>query len=189
MIAVVNRLALKLAVGIACLLLLALLVHDRNRWKAKTAHYAELLAGERAAHAGTRVNYRAAAEQARRADAANAARVRADQAAINERTAHDYQSRIAAARVAAQRLRRDARAAGADPSSGGAAPVPGLSAAAQGAAQAAGENRLPRAEHRRQAEVAPLDADDALIATEQAIQLDELIKWVSRQANVENSRD
>jgi hypothetical protein len=45
--------------------------------------------------------------------------------------------------------------------------MPGLSAAAGKSDQAAGEDRLPDG--------------DALTATEQAIQLDELIKWVKRQ--------
>lgn len=161
--------SLKLIIAIACALLLALLIHDRNRWKAKTSHYAELLAGERAAHAGTVANYRAAADQARRADAANAARVRAEQGAINERTSHDYQSRIAAARAAAGRLRGD-EAAGAAAGAGRAAPVPGLSAATGTAAEAAGQDRLPHPER--------------LIATEQAIQLDELILWVRAQGGV-----
>jgi hypothetical protein len=111
-----DRLALKLIIGIGCALLLALLVQDRNRWKAKTAHYAEQLAGERAAHAATIANYRAAADQARRADAANAARVKAEQAAINERSKHR--------------------------GGGRAAPLPGLSAAAGRAAEATGEDRL-----------------------------------------------
>lgn len=162
--------SLKLVIGIACALLLALLIHDRNRWKAKTHQYAELLAGERAAHTGTAANYRAAADRARRADAANAARVRADQAAINERTSHDYETRIAAARAAAGRL-RGREAARADPGDGRAAPVPGLSAAAGTIAEAASQDRLHQ--------------PDRLIATEQAIQLDELIKWVRAQGRIE----
>jgi hypothetical protein len=164
-----DRLALKLIIGIGCALLLALLVQDRNRWKAKTAHYAEQLAGERAAHAATIANYRAAADQARRADAANAARVKAEQAAINQRSKHDFQTRIAAARAADQRLRRNQGAA-ADRGGGRAAPLPGLSAAAGRAAEATGEDRLSDQER--------------LIATEQAIQLDALIQWVIDQGQV-----
>ena len=72
-----NALTLKLIIGVCCLALLALLIHDRNRWKAKTAHYSEMLAAERVAHAGTIANYRTAAEQARQADLAYAERVRA----------------------------------------------------------------------------------------------------------------
>ena len=63
--------------------------------------------------------------------------------------------------------------AAADPGARGSAPVPGLPAAARGAAQAAGQDRLPQS--------------DALTATEQAIQLDELIKWVRAQAAVDNN--
>ena len=169
-----SRLALKLAIGFACVALLALLVHDRDRWKAKTEHYAGLLAGERAAHAATVANVRAAAERARAADAANAARVKSEQEAINERTGHEFESRIAAARTAAGRLRADAQAAAAG-RGGGTAPVPGLPAAAARPAQGPGQDRLPD--------------EERLIATEQAIQLDELIQWVKSQAAVESSRD
>jgi len=174
MIPLPSRLALKLAIGFACVALLALLVHDRNRWKAKTEHYAGLLAGERAAHAATVANVRAAAERARAADAANAARVKSEQEAINERTGHEFESRIAAARTAAGRLRADAQAAAAG-RGGGTAPVPGLPAATASPAQAAGQDRLPD--------------EERLIATEQAIQLDELIQWVRSQATVATSRD
>lgn len=162
--------SLKLAIALACTLLLALLIHDRNRWKAKSSHNAEMLAGERAAHAGTIANYRAAAERARRADAANLVRVRGEQAAINERTAHDFETRIAAARAAAGRL-REHQAAAAAGGAGRATPVPGLSAAPGGVASGAGQDRL--------------SGPDQLIATEQAIQLDELIKWVRAQGGVQ----
>jgi hypothetical protein len=49
--------------------------------------------------------------------------------------------------------------------------VPGLSAAPCGVAEAAGHDGLP--------------ADAALVATEQAIQLDALIGWVRRQASID----
>ena len=49
--------------------------------------------------------------------------------------------------------------------------MPALPAPPCRADQAAGEDRLPSA--------------DALVATEQAIQLDELIRWVTRQAQVD----
>ena len=168
MIALPDRLTLKLIVGIGCALLLALLIHDRNRWKATATLRQQQVAAEKAAHEATVANYRAAAVRAQLADAANAVRVKTEQAAINERTAHVYESRIAAARARADSLRQ-ARAE-ADPRSRTTAPVPGLSAPAQGAAQAAGEDRLSHS--------------DKLIATEQAIQLDELIRWNRRQAEV-----
>jgi hypothetical protein len=96
--------------------------------------------------------------------------VAAEQRVITERSEHEFEDRIAAARAAAERLRNPPPAA-ADPSSGRAAPVPELPAAATRTGQAAGEDRLP--------------APDALTATEQAIQLDELIKWVKAQAEVD----
>jgi hypothetical protein len=51
--------------------------------------------------------------------------------------------------------------------------MPGLSASAGGTSQAAAQDRL--------------SPTDALTATEQAIQLDELIKWVKAQAKVDNN--
>lgn len=174
MIPIPDRPTLRLVIGIGAALLLALLIHDRNHWKAKTKHYAEILASERAASAATEANYRAAAEQARRADAANAQRARAEQAEINERTQDEFEDRIAAARVVAERLRADARAQ-TNPGIGRTTPVPGLSAPAQGIAEGAVEDRLPES--------------DRLTATEQAIQLDELIKWVKSQAQVDPSKD
>lgn len=182
MIPIPDRLALKLIVALGCALLLALLVHDRNRWKAKTAHYAELLSAERAAHSATVTGYRAAAERARAADLENAARVRAEQAAINERTSDEFEKRIAAARAAAGRLQRRAERAAADPGGGSGAAMPRLSAAPGRASEAAGEDGFSRFDRRSAG--GALAAADALIATEQAIQLDELIKWVRAQARV-----
>lgn len=168
--ALLGRISFKLAAGILCALMLALLIHDRGRWKAKSAEYSQLLAAERSAHSATVANYRAAAEQARRQDIENLTRVKADQAAINERTADDFESRIATARASALRLRDRASSAASNPGGGGATSVPGISAASQGAFEAAGEDGLPRS--------------DSLIATEQAIQLDELIKWIRQQNDV-----
>lgn len=175
MIAIPDRLAVKLAIVIAAALMIALLIHDRNRWKAKTSHYSALLAAERSAHSATVAGYRAAADRARREDAENLARVRASQAAINERTRDDFESRIAAARARFAELQRSTQAGAADSRIGGAAPVPGLSAAAERASQAAGEDGFSHS--------------DQLIATEQAIQLDELIKWVKAQAEVKPSNN
>ena len=162
---------LKLILGIACALALALLVHDRNRWKAKTTHYAEMLAAERGAHAASIANVRAATEQARKADLANAERVKARQSAINQRSDHDFETRLADARAAAGRLRGEQPPGPAGAGRRRAASVPGGPLAAESAAQAAGQDRLP--------------LSDALTATEQAIQLDELIKWVKAQGAVD----
>src|SRR4029453_12681572 len=117
MIPGLDRLTLKLIFGIACALALALLVHDRSRWKAKTAHYVEMLSAERAAHAAAVANVRAATEQARQADRANVERIKALQSAINQRSESDYERRIADARAAAAagRMRGEQPHAPADP--------------------------------------------------------------------------
>lgn len=161
---------LKLVLAVVCALALALLVAERNRWKATASLRHQQLLAEKAAHGATVANYRAAAERARAADLANAAQVKAQQEAINERTVDDYEARIAAARARSRGLQRQANSAAAGAGTGGATHLPRLPAAAGRAAEAAGENGLRGA--------------DALIATEQAIQLDELIKWVRRQHQV-----
>jgi hypothetical protein len=156
-----------LAVSLCLGLLLILQKGETRHWRKQSGQFEQLYRAEQAAHAGTVANYRAAAEAARAADRANAERVAAAQHAINERISHDFEARLAAARISADRLRREGNAP-AHPGGGGNPPVPGLSAAPGGPAQAAGENGLP----------------DRLVATEQAIQLDELIKWVKAQAQV-----
>jgi hypothetical protein len=160
-----------LAVSLALGMLLAIQKGETRHWRKESGRFEQLYVQEQAALAGTIANYRAAAEQARQSDAANVERVAAEQRQINERTTDDLQARLAAARSLAQRLRGEGAAAAADPGPGRAAAVPGLSAPAGGAHQAAGEDRLPQ--------------PDALTATEQAIQLDELIKWVLAQAAVD----
>ena len=156
-----------LAISIALAVLLVIQKGETHHWRKQSGQFEQLYRGEQAALAGTVANYRAAAAQARASDAANAERVAAEQRVINERTSDDYQARLAAARTLAQRLRLEAASAPADPGARAATPVPGLSTAAGRAAQAAGEDRLPDS--------------DALTATDQAIQLDELIKWAERQ--------
>ena len=160
-----------LAVSIALGVLLLIQKGETRHWRKESGRFEQLYAQEQAALAGTIANYRAAAEQARASDAANAERVAAEQRQINERTTNDFEARLAAARSLAQRLRRQAASAAADPGARGAAPVSGLSAAPGGPHEAAGQDRLPQS--------------DALTATEQAIQLDELIKWVRAQAAVD----
>ena len=161
------------AVAFTLMAMLTVQKLEAVHWKKQSENYEHLYQQEQAAFATTVASARAAADTARAQDKANADRVAAEQQAINERTANDFEARLAAARAdAAQRLRVDAQAA-ADPGTGRSASMPRLSAAAGRAAQAAGEDRLP--------------APDALIATEQAIQLDELIKWVRAQAAVDNN--
>lgn len=160
-----------IAVSIALAALLVIQKGETHHWKTQSSQFEQQLTQAQSALTGTVANYRAAADQARADDQANVQRVTAQQQTINERTSNDYQARLAAARSLAQRLRGETAAAPADSGTGGAAPVPGLPAAAGSADQAAGQDELPPA--------------DALTATEQAIQLDELIQWVKAQAKVD----
>ena len=161
-----------LAVGIALALLLVIQKGETSHWKRQSGHFEQLYGQQQTALATTVANYRTAAEQARAADQANGQRVAAVQRSINERTSNDFEARLAAARLSAQRLRSESAGTATDPGTGGGASVPGLSASAGRPAQGAGEDRLP--------------VPDALMATEQAIQLDELIRWVRAQAKVDN---
>jgi len=164
--------------GIAASICLALLLMiqkgETRHWKKQSGQFEQLYTQEQAAFATTVADYRSAGEQARREDAANAERVRGEQAKINEETSNDFEMRLAAARARAGEL-RDGSQASAHPGTDGDAPVPALSAAASSPHQAAGQDGLPE--------------DDALIATEQAIQLDELINWVQRQHAVDPNAD
>jgi len=159
-----------LAASVCLALLLLIQKTETRHWKKQSSQFEQLYHADQAAFAQTIAGYRLAADAARAADRAAAERVRVDQAEINERTANDYETRLAAARARAGELRRDAQAA-AHPGSRAAAPVPALSAAADGPAPTASQAGLP--------------PPDALTATEQAIQLDELIKWIRRQSAVD----
>ena len=161
--------------GIAAALCLAALLllqkGETRRWRKQSGKYEQLYRAEQSAFAQTVANYRAAAEAARAADKAAAERVRAEQAAINQRTRNAFETRLADARARAGRLRVQATGNSADFGTGRAEAMPGLPVTASRSAQTAGQDRLPDS--------------DRLIATEQAIQLDELIKWVKAQAGVE----
>jgi hypothetical protein len=66
--------------------------------------------------------------------------------------------------------------------------MPAVPARAGGVAEGTGKDRLPQSDKRVGYPEESLGADDALIATEQAIQLDELIKWVRAQHAVPPNR-
>jgi hypothetical protein len=160
--------------GIAASLTLGLLLIvqkiETGHWRKQSASFEQLYRQDQAAFAAAVANTRAAAAQAVEADQANLRRVTVAQTAITERTNNDFEARLAAARADAQRLRIDAQAnsgAGRSPS------MPGLPAAARSASKSPVQDGLSQ--------------PDALTATEQAIQLDELIKWVRRQATVDNN--
>jgi hypothetical protein len=121
--------------------------------------------GEHSAFLQTIINYSHAVEQAREDDAANKARVEREAAAVSHERQTSYEARIADADARARRLQQQADAAAAHQGGSGAAPVPGVPGAAGGADGSPGEDGLSR--------------DDRLIATKQAIRLDELQKWIS----------
>lgn len=163
-----------IAVSLALGILLLVQKGETRHWQKQSGHFEQLYSQGESALAGTIANYRAAADAARSADKAAAERIQAEQRAINERTEHDYEARLADARSLAQRLRGQAASAATDRGIGRTAPVPGLSASAGGPPEGAGEDRLPDS--------------DALTATEQAIQLDELIKWAKAQASIDPNK-
>jgi len=162
-----------IAIGLALSILLVIQKSETRHWHRQSSQYEQLYGKEQAAFAGTVASYRAAADAARAADKAAAEQVAAEQRAINERTIDDYQVRLADARARAQRLRQDSVAA-ADPGARGTTPVPGLSSAAGRPHETPGQNGF--------------SVEDRLTATEQAIQLDELIKWVKQQHSVDPNR-
>jgi hypothetical protein len=147
---------------------LAWLVSSRNHWKATAATNEQLYHSEQAAHAATVANYRAASIQAQTADAANVARVKAQATVTTERTSSEYEARIAAANVQYRRLQQTANAAAANSGRSSSTPVSHVPGTTTSAPKAAKQDGLS----------ASLPASDGLLATEQAIQLDELIKWV-----------
>ena len=162
-----------LAASFALLGLLLLEKGETRHWRKQSSQFEQLYGSEQSAFTGTVANYRAAADKARAADRAAAERAQSEQRAISERTNNAFQDRLAAARARAELLRLEASAAPVDPSAGRAAPMPGLSLAATGPHQTASQDGFSPA--------------DRLIATEQAIQLDELIKWVRQQHALEPS--
>src|SRR5438270_6064930 len=94
--------------GIAASLALAILLivqkGETHHWKKASAGFEQLYHQEQSAFATTVANYRGTADQARAADQANLIRVAAEQRTVNERTDHDFATRLAAAHAAAHRL-------------------------------------------------------------------------------------
>jgi hypothetical protein len=156
---------------------------DVRHWKKQSAQFEQLYRAETKGHAETIANYRLAAERARAADRANAERVRSAQSSISERIAYDFEARLTDARARASRL-RDRPETATGRGGGGSASLPGLPLASAGPAEAPGQDRLPGVPHEVAISWGPHDPD-RLIATEQALQLDALIRWVRAQAAVE----
>lgn len=146
--------------------MLALAIFAAIQW-GEARHYRKAFDNEREAHAATVRNYRAASAEATRQAEANVARVKSEQAKITEEITNDYQARIAAVRARAARLRNDP-----DQGGSGATSLPAPGTAPGGPDGAAPDHGL--------------SAEERLIATEQAIQLEELQRWVREQSNVDN---
>jgi hypothetical protein len=164
-----------LAASLCLAILLALQKVETRRWKKQSGQFEQLYRAGQAAFATTVANYRAAADAARTADEANAERVASEQRAINEGIINGYEARLADARARAEQLRVEAADSATHRGRRGSASVPDLSSPAARTSQTAGEAGLP--------------PGDALTATEQAIQLDELIKWAKAQAEVDPNAD
>lgn len=124
---------------------------------------------ERSAHRESAIGWQLATATATALDLANKAQAERRQAEETRRISDDYEARIADVRARAAASLRS-QAAAADQGGRGSPPVPGLPDPALVADAAACQGGL--------------SAADALIATEQAIQLDELINWVEAQAAV-----
>lgn len=151
---------------VQCALILAL-VAVACLWRANS-HLRDGIKAERAAHAQTQANFRKAQEEAEAKQKANLARVAKAQEDITDETVTDYRARLADLHARYDRLRTQGNR-----STTGNADMPAVSDTASRVDEAPGENGLPAA--------------DALIASEQALQLDALINWVEAQSKVETS--
>lgn len=134
------------------------------------------LTAERSAHLGTVNAFLAASEQAQKDAEANAQRVAREQEIITDAKLAEYRADLGDLRARFDRLRRARDAAQGNPGRADAAGLPGLPAAAGGIDAPAGQARLPAA--------GGLTLEDALIASEQALQLQALIDWVAAQSAV-----
>jgi hypothetical protein len=77
-------------VSLSLAMLLAIQTAETSHWKKQSGRFEQLYAQEQAAFSTTVANYRAASDQARAADKANAERVAAEQGAINQRSTNDF---------------------------------------------------------------------------------------------------
>ena len=173
-----GSIALALAIALAGVMWRADAISaDRDRWEGASRTLAGRVLEERLAHRKTKFAYRLAQAQAAKLEAQRIERVKIEQQEITDDVTKAYSFRLADARARAERLRGEIGRAGKHPTgAAGGEPVPGTGAAAGRADEAPADPGLP----------APSVDELAwrLVATEQAIQLDELINWVERQAAV-----
>lgn len=158
------------AAAIAMLMLAAALIGTRTMLSQCRAS----AAAERAGQRETAALHRIAAADAQARAAARLVRVGREQADITKEIADDYQTRLADARARANALRVSVERGRAGPDGGGAHPLSKLSDAADRTDAAADDG---------------LSVDQRLTATDQAIQLDALIAWITAQAAVDPNAD
>ena len=146
---------------------LALLVACAWLWRANNGLH-DTIKAERAHYAETVANFKKAQADAEALQAHNLARVAKAQKDVTDETLDDYNRRVADLRARYQRLQSQGnRSATRDPD------LPAVPGTAARLDEAPRENGLP--------------SPDALIASEQALQLDALITWVERQGKIETS--
>jgi len=132
---------------------------------------------ERTAHQKTKTEYRTAQVEAARLEQKRIERVKAEQQEITDAVEADYRRQLAGLQLRAERLREELRAGAGAAGAGRGVAMPGLSPAAGGSAEAAGDRGLPAPFGRSAA--GQLERD--VIASEQAIQLNALIDWLLAQ--------
>jgi hypothetical protein len=142
---------------------------ETRHWHKQSDGYEKNFHEEQDALTQTVANYRAALIQARAEDKANADRVIAQQQATNIERSQSYEARIADLDARLKRVRN--AAPGAHPSSPGNPDVSGPVGPAGGADGAPGQDGL--------------STDDGYICSKQAIQLDELQKWVRSNLQID----
>lgn len=148
--------------------LIAALVATAWLWRANS-HLRDGLKAERAAHAQTVANFRKAQADAEALQQHNLTRVAQAQKEITDATVTDYHARLADLHARYDRLRAQGNR-----SASGSTDLPTVPGATARIDEAPGQDGL--------------SAPDALIASEQALQLDALIQWVDAQSKVENSQ-
>lgn len=148
--------------------LIAVLVATAWLWRANS-HLRDGLKAERAAHAQTVANFRKAQADAEALQQHNLTRVAQAQKEITDATVTDYHARLADLHARYDRLRAQGNR-----SASGSTDLPTVPGATARIDEAPGQDGL--------------SAPDALIASEQALQLDALIQWVDAQSKVENSQ-
>jgi hypothetical protein len=141
---------------------------DARHWKKLSDNYEKLYNQDHLAFGLTVLNYRTAAAKQKADDDAKNARTVASQQAASQETIDEYQARLAAARAEYQRLQSSA----ANPGGGAGTGVPSLPAPPSGPPQSTADGLSLR-----------------YTCTAQGLQLDELIKWVTRQHAIDPNKE